>query len=116
MVAALQTYTNGADKVDVLDVIAIEELCSTDEFRREQCRQLQRDLAAEQARLLEQFQGRQCGRCERKPATEIYVGEPTCTGCAVAARDAASQRAVDERIKRLRRERDRLRTLRPRSV
>jgi hypothetical protein len=108
MVGALQTYTNNAKQVDVLEVLDIEELCSTDEFRREQCRQLQRNLAAERAQLQAQLQGRQCQRCERKAASEIYAGEPTCAKCAATARDDASHRAVDERITRLRQERARL--------
>jgi hypothetical protein len=116
MVRALQTYTNGAEKVDVLDVMAIEELCSTDEFRREQNRQLQRNLAAEQAQLQAQLQDRKCVRCERRPATELFLSAPTCSGCAAKARDEMHQRVVDEEFARLRREGDLMRRPPLRSV
>jgi hypothetical protein len=109
MVGALQTYTNTAERNDVLEVLDIEGLCSTDEFRREQNRQLQRKLAAEQAQLQAQLQDRQCVRCERKAATEIYVGSPNCAKCAAAAREENRQRVLDEEFARLRRVRDRMR-------
>jgi hypothetical protein len=108
MVRSLQGYVNVASKSDILGVLQVERLCSTDEYRLEILRRLQLRLAAEEAQLQAQLKDRQCGRCERKPAVEFYAGAPTCAKCAATARDDASHRAVDERIKRLRRERARL--------
>jgi hypothetical protein len=108
MVRSLQSHVNVATKSDIIGVLEVERLCSTDEYRLEILRRLQLRLAAEEAQLQAQLKDRQCERCNRRPATEMYIREATCAKCAATARDDASHRAVDERITRLRQERARL--------
>jgi hypothetical protein len=111
MAKALGSYAAaaGGSADELLELLELERLCSRTEYARERQRRLEREIAAEEARISAAVADRKCGACQRAAATVLEAGRCYCAGCAavmrqraIAEREREKDKRVNEEIARLR--------------